>query len=57
VKGKMNTYFKEIKKKFESQLAACGVEYFDFYLMHAQSAEIYEKFKSFRAQGLIPCTA
>lgn len=57
MKGKMNTYFKEIKKKFESQLAACGVEYFDFYLMHAQSAEIYEKFKSFRAQGLTPCTA
>lgn len=35
----------DIRPLFESQLAACGVDYFDFYLMHAQSAEIYEKFK------------
>ena len=28
---------------FESQLEACGVDYFDFYLMHAQSDEIYAK--------------
>ena len=34
---------------FESQLAACGVEYFDFYLMHAQSAGNYGKFKACRA--------
>ena len=34
---------------FESQLAACGVEYFDFYLMHAQSAGNYGKFKTCRA--------
>ena len=34
---------------FESQLAACGVEYFDFYLMHAQNADIFEKFKACRA--------
>ena len=26
----------DIRPFFESQLAACGVEYFDFYLMHAQ---------------------
>lgn len=35
----------EIRPFFEQQLSACGVDYFDFYLMHAQSAEIYEKFK------------
>ena len=34
----------DIRPLFESQLEACGVEYFDFYLMHAQSEEIYEKF-------------
>ena len=34
---------------FESQLEACGVEYFDFYLMHAQNAKNYEKFKACRA--------
>ena len=31
----------DIRPLFESQLEACGVEYFDFYLMHAQSAEIF----------------
>ena len=34
----------EIRPLFESQLEACGVEYFDFYLMHAQSAKLYEKY-------------
>ncbi len=35
----------EIRPLFESQLAACGVKYFDFYLMHAQDASIFAKFK------------
>lgn len=35
----------QIRPLFESQLIACGVEYFDFYLMHAQSLESFEKFK------------
>ena len=39
----------EIRPFFESQLAACGVDYFDFYLMHAQGAETFEFFKSCRA--------
>ena len=39
----------DIRPLFESQLEACGVEYFDFYLMHAQSEEIYEKFKKCHA--------
>lgn len=43
-----NSYFKceaDIRPLFKSQLAACGVDYFDFYLMHAQNAEAYEYFK------------
>lgn len=47
-----NFYFKkeeEIRPFFESQLAACGVEYFDFYLMHAQNEEIFKFFKSCHA--------
>lgn len=39
----------EIRPLFESQLEACGVEYFDFYLMHAQDAKIFEKYKSLHA--------
>ena len=34
----------DIRPLFESQLKACGVEYFDFYLMHAQNASLYEKY-------------
>jgi uncharacterized protein len=47
-----NVYFKseaDIRPFFESQLEACGVEYFDYYLMHAQNAEIFEYFKKNRA--------
>lgn len=39
----------DIRPLFESQLAACGVDYFDFYLMHAQSKELFAKFKTCRA--------
>lgn len=39
----------EIRPLFESQLALCGVDYFDFYLMHAQDAAIFEKYKKCRA--------
>ena len=39
----------EIRPLFESQLKACGVDYFDYYLMHAQDKNIYEKFKACRA--------
>lgn len=45
-------YFKkqeDIRPFFEKQLKACGVEYFDFYLMHAQDAQVYEKFKACKA--------
>ena len=39
----------DIRPFFESQLEVCGVEYFDFYLMHSQTATNYEKFKRCRA--------
>ena len=39
----------DIRPFFESQLAACGVEYFDFYLMHAQNADYFQNFKKCRA--------
>ena len=45
-------YFKkeeDIRPFFERQLAACGVEYFDFYLMHAQGRENFKRFKDCRA--------
>ena len=39
----------QIRPFFEKQLKACGVEYFDFYLMHAQNATNFEKYKKCRA--------
>ena len=39
----------DIRPFFESQLKILGVDYFDFYLMHAQSKDIFEKFKRCRA--------
>lgn len=39
----------EIRPYFEQELEACGVTYFDFYLMHAQNAELFEKYKRCRA--------
>lgn len=39
----------DIRPFFESQLKACGVDYFDFYLMHAQSEAIFRHFKKHRA--------
>lgn len=52
----------DIRPFFEQQLAWCGVRYFDFYLMHAQDKNNYEKFKrckayetayAFKKEGLI----
>ena len=39
----------EIRPLFELQLETCGVEYFDFYLMHAQNKTVFEKFKACKA--------
>ena len=58
-------YFKkqeDIRPFFEEQLSLCGVDHFDFYLMHAQDKNNYQKFKrckayetaySFKKEGLI----
>ena len=64
--NKLTTYCfekeEEIEPLFEKQLAACGVTYFDFYLMHAVDDENfanYEKYDCFnfgfekKRQGLI----
>ncbi len=45
-------YFKsqeDIRPFFENQLKLCGVDYFDFYLMHAQNKENYKKYKACKA--------
>lgn len=39
----------DVRPFFESQLKTCGVDYFDFYLMHAQSKDKFEYFKKCRA--------
>lgn len=47
-----NSFFKrteDIRPFFESQLAACGVNYFDFYLMHSQGKDTFRFFKSCQA--------
>ncbi|MCH5208793.1 MAG: aldo/keto reductase [Oscillospiraceae bacterium] len=47
-----NSFFKkqeDIRPLFEQQLKNCGVEYFDFYLMHGQSVENFEFFNKCQA--------
>lgn len=47
-----NNFFEkeeEVRPLIEAQLEACGVEYFDFLLMHAQNAKYFEKYKACRA--------
>ncbi|MBQ4386783.1 MAG: aldo/keto reductase, partial [Prevotella sp.] len=39
----------DIRPFFERQLEWCGVDYFDFYLMHAQDRNNYKKFKRCKA--------
>ena len=39
----------DIRPLFASQLKATGVDFFDFYLMHAQNSREFEKFKKCRA--------
>ena len=39
----------DVRPFFESQLKACGVDYFDFYLMHAQGKGNFQHFKHCRA--------
>ncbi len=45
-------YFKtqeDIRPLFQQQLDACGVAYFDFYLMHAMNAQRFETYKQVHA--------
>ena len=39
----------DIRPFFNKQLKLCGVDYFDFYLMHAQNASNFEKYKKCQA--------
>lgn len=39
----------DIQPFFEKQLCRCKVDYFDFYMMHAQDRNNYQKFKRYRA--------
>ncbi len=39
----------DIRPFFESQLKICGVDYFDFYLMHAQNARNFKQYDACRA--------
>ncbi len=43
----------DIVPLFEDQLRACGVEYFDFYLFHANSAQRHEIFTKTRAYDIV----
>jgi len=51
--NKLSSHFiskeEDIRPMFQQQLEACGVDYFDFYLMHAQDKNSFEKYKSIRA--------
>ena len=50
------TFFEEegdIRPLFEDQLRECGVEYFDFYLLHANSAVRHEKYTRTRAYDIV----
>lgn len=50
-----DTYFKkeeDIVPFFHSQLEACGVDYFDYYLMHAQNRENYKHFMKCNAYAV-----
>lgn len=51
--NKLSTHFfrkeEEIMPLFRQQLEACGVDYFDFYLMHAQDGAIFAKYKKCHA--------
>lgn len=54
---KLSTHFfnkeEEILSVFNKQLENAGVEYFDFYLMHAQSEDIYAKYKRLNAYDVV----
>ena len=47
-----DVYFRkeeDLEPLFNQQLEACGVEYFDYYLMHAQNRDNYKQFMNCKA--------
>lgn len=51
--GSQFTTQDDIRPLFERQLANCGVDYFDCYLMHSMSEPVYEKFQGCHAFEVI----
>lgn len=55
--NKLSSHFytkeEDIRPLFESQLEACGVDYFDYYLMHAQNARDFARNKKLNAYETI----
>ncbi len=55
--NKLSAWFfnkeEDIRPLFESQLEACGVDYFDFYLHHALSAERHKTYTDTRAYEVV----
>ena len=55
--NKMSSSFfnseEEVRTQFMKQLENCGVEYFDFFLMHALGSRNYEKYKRCNVYGVI----
>ena len=51
--GGMFSTEEEILPFFEKQLEACGVDYFDFYLLHANSAKRHELYTNTRAYEIV----
>lgn len=43
----------DLERIFQEQLEHCGVEYFDFYLLHNMGTNVYEKCKKYDAFGFI----
>lgn len=43
----------DLEKIFNEQLANCGVEYFDYYLLHNMGTNVYEKCRKYDAFGFV----
>ena len=43
----------DMERIFNEQLAHCGVEYFDYYLLHNMGTNVYEKCKKYDAFGFV----
>ena len=43
----------DLEKIFNEQLSSCGVEYFDYYLLHNMGTNVYEKCRKYDAFGFV----